>query len=151
MTFTLLLVAVVLVSVTVIIHGLGINYWLRFVIHRYTDADGLFKRHGAMTALMWSAVFLMLLHLVEVMLWAATYLVVVPGDTLDTWEKSVYFSAVTFTTLGYGDITLPVGDWRVLSGIEALNGILLVGWSTAFLFTIVQHSWKSTLDARHGR
>ena len=151
MTFKLLLVAVVLVSVTVIIHGLGAQYWLRFVIHRYTGADGRFKRHGAMAAMMWSAVFLMLLHLVEVMLWAVTYLVVAPGDTLDTWEKSVYFSAVTFTTLGYGDITLPVGDWRVLSGIEALNGILLVGWSTAFLFTIVQHSWKSSLDSHHGR
>jgi len=51
---------------------------------------------------------------------------------------------VTFTTLGYGDITLPEQEWRMLSGIEALNGILLVGWTTAFLFAVVQRSWSST-------
>lgn len=150
MTLEMFLVAAVLVSVTVIIHGLGTNYWLRFVVRRYT-AGAYFKRLGSMLALIWSAVFLMLLHLVEIMLWAATHLVLVPVTTLDTWEKAVYFSAVTFTTLGYGDVTLPVGEWRILSGVEALNGILLVGWSTAFLFGIVQHSWKSLLAAHDGR
>lgn len=48
---------------------------------------------------------------------------------------------VTFTTLGYGDIVLGP-EWRLLSGIEAINGIVLFGWSTAFLFAIVQRSWK---------
>lgn len=148
MSLKLLLIATVLVSATVAIHGFGINYWLRFVVHRYVGRSGNFKPHGTLLALMWSAIFLMLLHLVEVMIWALTYLLFLPGDTLDTWEKSLYFSFVTFTTLGYGDITLPVGDWRVLSGVEALNGILLVGWSTAFLFAILQHSWKSILGAR---
>jgi hypothetical protein len=42
---------------------------------------------------------------------------VLPGDQLDTYEKSVYFSFVTFTTLGYGDVTLTEHDWRILSGI----------------------------------
>lgn len=50
------------------------------------------------------------------------------------------------TTLGYGDITL-AGDSRVASGIEALDGILLVGWSTAVLFAIVQRIWQSTSGA----
>jgi hypothetical protein len=49
---------------------------------------------------------------------------------------------VSFTTLGYGDITLTDSEWRLLSGIEALDGILLVGWSTALLFIVVQRSWK---------
>jgi hypothetical protein len=148
MSLNLLLVAAVLVSVTVVIHGFGINYWLRFVMHRYVGHSGSFKPHGTLWALIWSAHFLMLLHLVEVVIWALAYLLFVPGDTLDSWEKAVYFSFVTFTTLGYGDITLPVSNWRVLSGVEALNGILLVGWSTAFLFAIIQHSWKSILGAR---
>jgi hypothetical protein len=43
--------------------------------------------------------------------------------------------------LGYGDITLVEHEWRLLSGIEALNGILLVGWTTALLFLVVQRSW----------
>ena len=49
----------------------------------------------------------------------------------------MYVSLVTFTTLGYGDITLDL-RWRWLSGIEAMNGILLFGWTTATLFWIVQ-------------
>jgi choline-glycine betaine transporter len=56
-------------------------------------------------------------------------------------EEAVYFSFVTFTTLGYGDITLSEG-FRVLSGIQALNGIILVGWSTAMIFSVVQHVWR---------
>ena len=59
------------------------------------------------------------------------------------YERAVYFSIVTFTTLGYGDITLPYEEWRILSGVEALNGILLFGWTTAFLFAVVQRSRSS--------
>ncbi len=44
---------------------------------------------------------------------------------------------MTYTTLGYGDITLS-GPWRIMSGIEAINGVLLAGWSTAALFALVQ-------------
>ena len=62
-------------------------------------------------------------------------------DDLETFETAVYFSFVTFTTLGYGDITLSESG-RVLSGIQALNGILLVGWSTAVLFAVVQKLWQ---------
>ena len=74
------------------------------------------------------------------------------SEQLDTFEQAVYFSMVTFTTLGYGDIRLGP-DLRLLSGIEALNGILLVGWTTALLFAVLQHSWKAMGDAaaRHER
>lgn len=85
----------------------------------------------------------MALHVIEFHLWALTYMLVLPGDTLDNYEKAVYFSFVTFTTLGYGDVTLSTQDWRVLSGVEAMNGILLAGWSTALLFVVVQRSWRS--------
>jgi hypothetical protein len=50
---------------------------------------------------------------------------------------------VTFTTLGYGDITLN-SEWRVLSGFEAINGILLVGWTTAFLYAVIRRTWGSS-------
>ncbi len=67
-----------------------------------------------------------------------------PENVLDSFEEATYFSFVTFTTLGYGDITL-AGAWRILSGIEALNGVLLLGWSTALLFAVVQRTWKDML------
>ena len=56
-----------------------------------------------------------------------------------TFEEAVYFSFVTFTTVGFGDVVLTPGV-RLLSGIEALNGIILVGWSTALLFAVVQRT-----------
>jgi hypothetical protein len=89
------------------------------------------------------------LMLTAVVVWALAYLLVLPGDHLDAFEKAAYFSVVTFTTLGYGDITLVEHEWRLLSGVEALNGSLLVGWTTALLFLVVQRSWK-TMGHGHG-
>jgi voltage-gated potassium channel len=78
---------------------------------------------------------------VEIVIWAGAYLALVPVSELASFEEAVYFSFVTFTTLGYGDITLSEG-FRLLSGIEALNGIILVGWTTAMIFSVVQHIWQ---------
>ena len=44
------------------------------------------------------------------------------------------------TTVGYGDVALTAVHWRLLSGIEALNGMLLLGWSTALLYAIVHRT-----------
>ena len=49
-----------------------------------------------------------------------------------TFEASVYFSLVAFTTLGFGDILLPQ-EWRLLGGISAANGLLMIGLLTAIL------------------
>ena len=90
---------------------------------------------------MGAALVLLLLHFVEVTIWALSYLGLPAISRLESLEQAVYFSLVTFTDLGYGCITLDP-EWRVLSGLEAMNGILLFGWSTALLFAVVQRSWK---------
>ena len=71
---------------------------------------------------------------VEILLWALLYqgLGLFPG-----LEGSLYFSGITFTTVGYGDMTLPA-CWRLLSVAEAVNGVLMAGWSTAQLVYVVQ-------------
>ena len=142
--FEALLVSVVLVAITVVIHAYGTHYWMRYMGHRFVAPDGNFKPRKVLPAIIWTAVTLLMLHVIEVVVWAVAYRVLTPISSLDTFEKAMYFSVVTFTTLGYGDITLPEHEWRMLSGIEALNGILLVGWTTAFLFAVVQRSWSST-------
>jgi voltage-gated potassium channel Kch len=76
---------------------------------------------------------MVLLHLVEISAWAALYSW---NGAIPDMTSSLYFSAVTYTTTGYGDIVLP-REWRLLGGIEALTGILLCGWSTGFFFAIV--------------
>ena len=72
--------------------------------------------------------------LLEVLAWAITYLGL---NALQGLEKAVYFSMVTFTTLGYGEIVLDE-QWRLLASFEAANGILMFGWSTAIVIAIVQ-------------
>lgn len=139
-----LLISVLLVAITVLVHAYGTHHWMRYMARRFVGPDGDFRPGKVLTAIISTAVTLLMLHVVEVLIWAVAYRVLTPISSLDTFEKAMYFSVVTFTTLGYGDITLPEQEWRMLSGIEALNGILLVGWTTAFLFAVVQRSWSST-------
>jgi voltage-gated potassium channel len=146
----LLLTSVTMVAIPVALHAFGTIYWIRYLMHHYSAPDGHFSTQKAIPALIGTAVVLLTLHLVEVMVWALAYLFILPGDQMDTVEKAVYFSVVTFTTLGYGDVTLVDHEWRLLSGIEALNGILLVGWTTAFLFAVFQRSWKGLAHVDHG-
>jgi hypothetical protein len=47
-----------------------------------------------------------------------------------------YFALVNFTTLGYGDV-LPVARWEMLGPLTAMNGVLLLGWSTAAIFAVL--------------
>ncbi|WP_312016196.1 MULTISPECIES: potassium channel family protein [Bradyrhizobium] len=79
------------------------------------------------------AVVLKFAHMLEILVWAATYLVVgvaaADGDVL-------YFAFVNYTTLGYGDIT-PVREWRLIGPLTAMNGVLLFGWSAAILFEVL--------------
>ena len=88
-----------------------------------------------------TAVFLLLLHVIEVHLWALVY-VFLPGQAgLNNYAEAVYFSIVTLTTLGYGDITLNA-QWQLLSGMEAMVGIMVFGLTTATLFAVIQQSWE---------
>ena len=139
----LTLVAIFLVATSVAIHAFGTTWWIRYLMHHAVRPDGNIKAQMVLPAVTSTAIVLMMLHVIEVVVWALAYLLILPGDHLDSFEKAAYFSVVTFTTLGYGDITLVEHDWRLLSGIEALVGILLVGWTTAFLFALVQRSWTT--------
>ncbi len=72
-----------------------------------------------------------------------------PGiSEFETFEKAMYFSLVTFTTLGYGEITIGSAN-RILAGLEAINGITLIGWSTAFMFAIFQELLKKSVKKKH--
>ncbi len=77
--------------------------------------------------------------LIEVLVWAITYLLL---NTIDGFEQALYFSMVTFTTLGYGDVTLEE-QWRLLASFEAANGIIMFGWTTAIVMAAVHHTYFS--------
>jgi len=65
-----------------------------------------------------------------------------------TFSAAVYFSAETYTSLGYGDV-VPSGDLRMLAGVEALNGLLLIGWSASFAYIAMERFWRD--DGRRER
>jgi hypothetical protein len=96
----------------------------------------------ALGALMTAATLLL-----DIVLWAWVYRHV---GAIDGLELSLYFSGITFTTVGYGDITL-IHCWRLLSVGEAINGVLMAGWSTAQLIFIVQRAMTLQYHPEEGK
>jgi Ion channel len=92
-------------------------------------------------------------HVVEILLYAfAIYALTrwfdigaLGRDGVAPLEAVIYFSAETFTSLGYGDI-VPHGPLRLLAGIEALNGLLLIGWSGSYIYVSMERFWKNPPD-----
>jgi voltage-gated potassium channel Kch len=90
-------------------------------------------------------------HAVEILLYAAAvYLLshyaalgALGGHAGSSFTAMVYFSAETYTSLGYGDV-VPTGDLRLLAGVEALNGLLLIGWSASYTYIAMERYWKAT-------
>ena len=76
---------------------------------------------------------IIILHLGEAGIWAVSYL---SAGLFPDFETSLYFSLQSYSTIGYGDISLPE-RWRLLGTIEGISGVLLCGLSAAFLFAIV--------------
>lgn len=90
-------------------------------------------------AMIVGSVFWVLLAMtVETWLWAIVLLI---ADTVNSIETAVYFALVCFTTLGFGDIILKE-EWRILSAMIAVNGMLIFGWSTAFMFEVMRENYK---------
>ena len=77
---------------------------------------------------------LFLVSVLEAAMWAFVY---VHAGVIETAEKAMYFSVVTFTTLGYGDVTLP-DEWGLLASFQAALGLFIFGWSTAIVIAAVQ-------------
>jgi hypothetical protein len=136
-----------LIAITVVIHAVGTTAWGRYLLHRHDLLEGFRGMRQALYGITSTVVVMISLHAVQIAIWAFAYRQLLPDGELPSFEAALYFSFVTFTTLGYGDITLTEG-WRLLSGIQALNGILLVGWTTAYLFAVVQKTWEGMSNTK---
>ena len=78
----------------------------------------------------------MAVHSIQVWIWATVFLAVGAFEAL---EPALYFSLVSFSTVGFGDITLGP-DWRLLSALTAANGFMSFGWSTAYMVELVRRT-----------
>ena len=139
------LIGAAMIALTVTIQAIGTTLWLRHVRRSTIDLDSRRELSQSLRILIGTGLVLCLLHALQIVSWAWAYAWVVAPGAFASMTDAIYFSFVTFTTLGYGDITL-TGERQVVSGIEALNGILLVGWSTAVLVAILQRMWQSAVQ-----
>jgi hypothetical protein len=124
--------AAVLVWLTLLLQSAGMAaniHWIRVRLARGMYRLGAF-RSGVLMVRFTSVIFV--LHLLQILLWAAFY----RWSCLPSWEAAFYFSAASYSTVGCGDLVLPV-VWRDLGPIESVTGVLMCGLSAAFLFAIV--------------
>ncbi|MEO0730225.1 MAG: ion channel, partial [Pseudomonadota bacterium] len=82
--------------------------------------------------------WLMLVHAISVAAWALTFSVL---GVFSDWDTAVYFAAVSFTTLGFGDI-IPPREWRQLAGLCAAHGLLVFGVSSAALVEVFRQTFE---------
>jgi hypothetical protein len=126
-------IALVLTSVTVVIHGIGMSGVRRCFERFWSPAKGR-PRSGSHLVFMVGIVAIMIVtHFVETAVWGVFFLLsgMVPDAAL-----AMYFSIGSYTTLGANGVNLP-GHWRGLGGFEAMAGMLMFGWSTAVLAAVV--------------
>ena len=140
---SMLLVSWGLMAVCVMIHAAGVSGALRLIPRQLSDrqfwpSTRLFIRVAG---------WMILLHLLEITVWAVFF---VWTNAMTDMTSALYFSAVTYTTTGYGDLVLPEG-WRLVGAVEALTGILMCGWSTGFFFAIVARLIESAGANDSGR
>ncbi len=86
-----------------------------------------------------SALYLLVLHFLDALCWAFVYFFV---SVMPDMEEAIYFSLVTFSSLGFGDVVIRT-HYRMLAAIEAMNGLLILGWSTALFMMTVQRLWEA--------
>ncbi|MBR2691019.1 MAG: two pore domain potassium channel family protein [Aquamicrobium sp.] len=120
----------VVIALTVLIHTFG----LILITHGMAKLVTTFRMHGqrSRVAAMISVVLgLFGVLTLEIWLWAACYRLF---GLIPDFATALYFSTVTFSTIGYGDV-VPAPGWRMFAALEGINGFLLIGWSTAYLIS----------------
>ena len=129
-----LMIGAVMISASVVFHVTALVYiteWMRRMRVRLSH----WRRMPRVSLVMVLSVLSIIgVHTVEAWSWAVLYLKL--GEFVDL-ERALYFSVVTSTTLGYGDITL-TEEWQLLSTFEAMGGLILFGVSTAFLLELMR-------------
>ncbi|UWR09009.1 potassium channel family protein [Ruegeria sp. B32] len=113
---------------------IGLLTWCTIVVRKVIDrweGQGTFLPTAGPIAL--ALAVIVATHTIQVWIWAIVW---VMGDVLPDWNSALYFSLVTFTTLGYGDIVLGEG-LRIFGAFASVTGLLAFGLSTAFMVALM--------------
>ncbi|WP_374528411.1 ion channel [Novosphingobium sp.] len=134
--FAQFIIAAAMVVLCVAIHGFGLFGLNRAVrteaaIERIQRIDPLSPRGVFFTLTI--VIAMLALHGLEIWLFTLVYLVT---GAINNLEAALYFSTISYSTVGYND-THVVSDWRLLGAFESILGVFLLGWSTAFFFKML--------------
>jgi len=132
-----------LVIVTTFVHAAGTIVALKALKWIYPVSSRHVWRSFLISCLVLG---MFLVSVLDAVLWAYTYVAV---GAIEGIEPALYFSMVTFTTLGYGDIVLG-DDWRLLASFEAANGVIMFGWTTALVVAYMQRMMPTRADDAAG-
>jgi hypothetical protein len=139
--------SVLMTIVVVIIHLVGLLSLLRFLrlnAHHAVRGGGprqLLRQGGLMLAVVLG---IFLLHTIEIWCYALAYMAF---GAFKDFPTALYFSATAFSTLGFGDVVLGP-EWRLFGSVEGVTGLILIGWSSAFLLSVtsrlraLEHDWE---------
>jgi hypothetical protein len=131
-----ILIGMLVIAITVAFQAEMLAYLNRRLEAMIKFERRYLRRYANTGVIITTVLFILGVQLINVMAWAVTFLAVGAFDTL---EPAVYFALVSFTTAGFGDITL-APDWRLLSGLTTANGFLMFGWSTAYMVELMRRT-----------
>jgi hypothetical protein len=132
-----LLVGGAVSTVNIALHALVMMVLIR-VARKASERSKARASEHLMLVMIPTVLVLMMTHAAEILVWALAYSLV--GATPPEADR-VYFAFVNYTTLGYGDV-VPVRRWNLLGPMTALNGVLLIGWSTAVIFEVLRRALR---------
>ena len=133
------LLALALAIVTVTLHAVGTVHVVIPVAGVWRQGVDSHVRIRPVWTLTRLVGMLLVLHLVEMAVWATAY---TAAGVFADFETAFYFSIKSYTTVGYGDV-LPPTSWRLLGPIEAAVGVLMLGWSTSIIVAAVQRIYNT--------
>ncbi len=140
MLITQIILGTILVLITVIIHAVVLNELLAFIKKITPFIHEKSGRGWKVIVLTITVLGIFTSHTAQVWLWAAFYIYV---GSFTSLEEGLYFSVTTFSTVGYGDLIIEE-KWRLIAGIQSANGLMLFGWSTAFIFEVMSRLYDTT-------
>ena len=120
---------------------------VRYAVRRTDEAESGMTLLAGIRTLLMAMVIMMLGNFLQIMLWGSLFFWL--GEFTD-FHQAVYHSGVNFTSLGYGDVVMST-DRKLLGPLEALNGILMLGLTSAALLGILQHLTRNRQHARNRR
>ena len=136
-----LLLATTMSLATVAIHLTGLAFLVRMLRSHHRLVRPL--KRAPVAILLTATIMIFVIHAAEIWLYALLYVLL---GAIDNFEVALYFSTSTYSSVGYGDVVLGE-DWRILGAIEGATGLIMIGWSTAFLVSLLgqlkllTHDW----------